>query len=136
MSKFTVLLISLCSLFLLIPPYAMADFQAAISSRIVTPDPLLPVSGGVGPSKPTMQNQGDLKVVALVMQDEDTTVAIVSADFLGFPAVLGDRVREQVKNIPPENILIGATHTHSAPDCYGFPDETGQTQADLDYLNF
>jgi hypothetical protein len=39
-----------------------------------------------------------------------------------------------VKGIPPQNILIGATHTHSAPDCYGFPDEKGGTGADQKYL--
>jgi len=48
-------------------------------------------------------------------------VAIVSADFLGFPATLGNQVRAGVSGIPRANILIGATHTHSAPDCYGFP---------------
>jgi hypothetical protein len=49
--------------------------------------------------------------------------------------VLGDRVRARVPGIPGTNILIGATHTHSAPDCYGFPDETGRTSADLKYLD-
>jgi hypothetical protein len=32
-------------------------------------------------------------------------------------------------------MLIGVTHTHSAPDCYGFPDEQGRTSADLKYLD-
>jgi len=63
-------------------------------------------------------------------------VAFVSTDFLGFPAVLGDRVRHQVRSIPATNILIGATHTHSAPDCYAFPNGRGGTDADLDYLDF
>lgn len=60
--------------------------------------------------------------------------AIVSADFLGFPSVLGNKVRAKVRQIPAENILIGATHTHSAPDCYGFPDGQGGFAADLKYL--
>src|SRR5204862_1110610 len=30
--------------------------------------------------------------------------------------------------------LIGATHTHSAPDTYGFPDKDGKTSADPTYL--
>ncbi|MGC9327381.1 MAG: hypothetical protein ACP5I1_07085 [Candidatus Hinthialibacter sp.] len=115
---------------------AFAEFRAAAAYRIVTPDPLLPVSGGVGPSQPAHEKKGELNVRALVLEDEDTRVAIVSADFLGFPAALGDRVRAKVKDIPPENILIGATHTHSAPDSYGFPNEKGEMSADLDYLNF
>lgn len=39
-----------------------------------------------------------------------------------------------VKEIPPENVIITATHTHSAPDCYGFPDESGKPGGDLEYL--
>ena len=61
-------------------------------------------------------------------------MAIVSADFLGFPAALGNRVRAAVKEIPAQNILIGATHTHSAPDCYGFPDGAGGTARNERYL--
>jgi len=113
-----------------------AEFRAGISVKIVTPDPLLPISGGVGPSDPVNQSKGDLTVRALVLDDGEIRVAFVSTDFLGFPGVLGDKAREQIKSIPPENILIGATHTHSAPDCYGFPDEQGNTSADLPYLDF
>ncbi|MBI2928709.1 MAG: hypothetical protein HYY24_23855 [Verrucomicrobia bacterium] len=116
------------------PQSLRADFRAGIAVRVVTPDPLLPVSGGVGPSHPTTRKEGDLNVRALVLADDTTRVAIVSADFLGFPSVLGNKVRSQVKGIPPENILIGATHTHSAPDCYGFPDGKGGTAADLKYV--
>jgi hypothetical protein len=112
-----------------------AGFRAGIAVRVVTPDPLLPVSGGVGPSHPATQKRGELTVRALVLADEDTKVAIVSADFLGFPSMLADKARAQVKGIPPENILIGATHTHSGPDCYGFPDGKGGTAADLKYLD-
>lgn len=72
---------------------------------------------------------------ALVLADSETTIAIVSADFLGFPAALGNRVRAKITDIRPENILIGATHTHSAPDAYGFPDGKGGTAADLKYLD-
>ena len=111
-----------------------AEFRAGIAVRIVTPEPLLPVSGGVGPSNPVTQKKGDLTVRALVLENDGTRVAFVSTDFLGFPAVLGDRVRRKVKSIPPGHILIGATHTHSAPDCYGFPNGKGGTDADLEYL--
>ena len=113
---------------------ASAAFRAGIAVRNVTPDPLLPVSGGVGPSHPTKQKEGELTVRALVLDQEGTRVAIVSADFLGFPATLGNRVRDAVKEVPATNILIGATHTHSAPDCYGFPNGKGGTDSDPKYL--
>jgi hypothetical protein len=110
------------------------EFAAAIAVRVVTPEPLLPVSGGVGASHPTTTKQGELNVRALVFQSGTNRLAIVSGDFLGFPALLGNQVRRAVKGIPAQNILIGATHTHSAPDCYGFPDEKGGTGADQKYL--
>jgi len=113
---------------------AHAEFRSGVAVRVVTPSPLLPVSGGVGPSHPATNKLGELTVRALVLEEGGTRVAFVGSDFLGFPAVLGDRVRAKVPGIPPQNILIGATHTHSAPDCYGFPDQTGQFAADLKYL--
>ena len=113
---------------------ALASLRAGVAVRTVNPDPLLPVSGGVGPSHPVTRREGDLTVRALVLEQEGTLVAIVSADFLGFPAMLGDRVRAAVKDIPAQNILIGATHTHSAPDCYGFPDGAGGTARDAKYV--
>ncbi|HNQ90049.1 MAG TPA: hypothetical protein PKM73_15645 [Verrucomicrobiota bacterium] len=111
-----------------------AGFRVGIAVRNVTPEPLLPVSGGVGPSHATTKKQGELTVRALVFESGSNRVALVVGDFLGFPAVLGDRVRAAVPGVPPENIVIGATHTHSAPDCYGFPDGRGGTGADFKYL--
>ncbi len=114
---------------------ATGEFRAAIAVRGVTPEPLLPVSGGVGPSDPTTRKMGELTVRALVLEQDGTRVAICSTDFLGFPGVLCEKVRAQVSRVPADNILIGATHTHSAPDCYGFPDAAGNTSCDLAYLD-
>src|SRR5258706_8205484 len=111
-----------------------AAFKAGIAVRTVTPDPLLPVCGGVGPSNPVNKKEGELTVRALVFEQGDAKAAIVSTDFLGFPGVLCNRARAGVKSVPPENILIGATHTHSAPDCYGFPDGKGGTSSDPKYI--
>lgn len=111
-------------------------FKAGAAVRVITPDPLLPVSGGIGTPKPATVKQGDLFVRALVLESGDTRVAIVNIDNLGWPSVLGNKSRALIKGIAPENILIGVTHTHSAPDAYGFPDENGQSHADLKYLNW
>jgi hypothetical protein len=113
----------------------LAEFRAAIAVRNVTPDPLLPVSGGAGPSRPASRKIGELTVRALVVENNGTRVAICSTDFLGFPGVLCEKVRQQVPGIATENIIIAATHNHSGPDCYGFPDGSGKTAADIEYLN-
>lgn len=112
-----------------------AELRAAIAVRDVTPDPLLPISGGVGPTNPVSRKIGKLTVRALTVENNGVRVTICSTDFLGFPSVLCDKVRQRVLGVPPENILIGATHNHSAPDCYGFPDQSGKTTADIPYLN-
>ncbi len=111
-------------------------FKAGAAYRVITPDPLLPVSGGIGKPRPVTQKKGDLFARAIVFEKGNTRVAIVSIDNLGWPAALGDKSRKLIKGIPPENIIIGVTHTHSAPDAYAFPDESGNIGADLDYLNW
>jgi hypothetical protein len=108
--------------------------SAGAAVRVITPDPLLPVSGGFGVPKPASEKRGELTARALVLKKGDTTVALVVLDVLGFPSVLGDRVRAKVGRIPPQNILIAATHTHSAPDCYAFPDGRGGHTGDLKWM--
>ncbi len=102
--------------------------------RLITPDPLLPVSGGVGEPKAATQKRGELTARAMVFSSGETTIAVVGIDALGFPSVLGDRIRKLVPQLPAENILIGATHTHSAPDCYAFPLPSGGSTGDLNYM--
>jgi hypothetical protein len=115
-------------------PAARAEIQVGAAVRIITPDPLLPVSGGLGESKATREKRGELTARALVLRKGQVSVAVVALDLLGFPSVLGDRVRAKVSRIPPENILIASTHTHSAPDCYAFPNGKGGHTGDLAYM--
>jgi hypothetical protein len=63
-------------------------------------------------------------------------VAIAALDLLGYPSVLGDRARGLVPRVAPMNILIGSTHTHSAPDCYAYPDGKGGHTGSLPYMEF
>jgi hypothetical protein len=112
------------------------QFKAGAAVRVITPDPLLPVSGGVGTPKKSSEKKGDLFARAMVLERGGVRIAIVGVDNLGWSSALGDRSRALIRGIPPENILIGATHTHSAPDAYGFPDENGKSIADLPYLEW
>lgn len=116
--------------------FAQADFKVGVGKAIITPDPLLPISGGIGPGAKATAKQGELTARAMVFEQGETKVAIVQLDLLGFPSILCDRARKQVPRIPAENILIGSTHTHSAPDCYGFPGLDGKATGNLDYMDF
>ncbi|RMG27028.1 MAG: hypothetical protein D6730_08005 [Bacteroidetes bacterium] len=125
----------------LLAVYGLSDMAAqqlkvGAAKRVLTPHPLLPVSGGVGMPKPAQRQLGDLFVRAVAFEKGETRFAVAVIDNLGWPAALGNRSRALVKGIPPEHILIGATHTHSGPDAYAFPNEKGETGADLAYLDW
>jgi hypothetical protein len=122
-------------LFLLFSGYSQ-EFRAGAAMRKITPDHLIPISGGMGTPEMPIGFKGDLTVRAFVIEKGSTRIAIVGVDNLGWPAYLGDRSRKLIKGIAPENILIGATHAHSCPDAYGFTDEKGNTGADLKYLDW
>lgn len=129
---------ALCTTWILavLPLPALADsFQVGVGQRVITPQPLLPVSGGFGPTQPVTQSLGDLTARAVVFARDDVKVAVVSLDLLGFPSVLCDRVRAAVPRIPGSKLLISSTHTHSAPDCYAFPDGQGGHTGDLSYMD-
>jgi hypothetical protein len=122
------------ALVLLQPSAAHSQLEVGAAVRTITPDPLLPVSGGMGLPKPAREKRGELTARALVVRQGNVSVAIVALDLLGFPSVLGDRLRARVSRIPAANILIGATHTHSAPDCYAFPDDQGRHTGSVEYM--
>ena len=99
--------------------------KAGAAMRDITPDHLIPISGGMGSPEIPTGIKGKLTVRACVLEKGKVSIAIVSVDNIGWPAFLGDRSRKLIKGIAPENILIGATHAHSCPDAYGFSDEKG-----------
>lgn len=123
-------------LFFLFAQVQSQTFKAGAAVRKITPEKLIPISGGMGTPEMPTGKKGDLFARALVLEKGDVKVAIVSIDNLGWPAYLGDRSRKLIKGIAPENVLIGVTHTHSAPDAYAFPDEQGNSVADLEYLDW
>jgi hypothetical protein len=127
------LLMPLVCLVLLWPRRASATLRAGAAVRVVTPDPLLPVTSGLGSSRPAREKHMDLEVRALCLEQDETTAAIVSVPFIGFPRHFCEQVCAAVPEVPASHILIGATHTHTGPDPYGFPDDQGEYGIDLAY---
>lgn len=63
-----------------------------------------------------------LKAKAVVLRQGDTAAAFVVADLIGVAHDLTVQIREQVEaatGIPQQNIMLSATHTHTAPDYIG-----------------
>lgn len=63
-----------------------------------------------------------LFVRAVVLQDADTTVALVSCDLLIIDEALFEAVRRKIEPAftgRPLTLLLAATHTHSGPGAYG-----------------
>lgn len=116
--------------------HVAAGFEAGAAKRLITPDPLLPISGGMGIPTPAKSKRGELTVRVMAFRSGGETVAIAGLDLLGFPSVLGDRARKFVPRLAPERILIGVTHTHSAPDTYAYPDGKGGHTGSLEYMDF
>lgn len=112
----------------------MSVFRAGAARRIITPNPLLPVSRGADACRPALEQLGELELRVLVVESGETRIAMASVPFLGFPSRLCDRVRDKVTTIPGENILIGSTHCHSAPDPYGFPNAEGEYEISFPYI--
>ena len=78
----------------------------------------------------------DLWARAVVLKSGDQMLAIASVDLMAFPYVYVKRVREIVKSVPADSILIAATHVHSAPDVVGLwgPKE-GESGVDKAYVD-
>jgi hypothetical protein len=117
-------------------PMAYGQFRAGAGKKSIHPELPIPISGGMGIPTLAKESRGELTARAVAVANGETTIAICSVDLLGFPSVLCDRVRAKVKGVPAANILIGATHNHSGPDAYAFPDGKGGHTANLDYIDF
>ncbi len=65
---------------------ATAEILVGAATRNITPDPLLPVSGGLGAPNPAREKRGELSARAIVFRKGEVSVAVVSLDLLGFPS--------------------------------------------------
>jgi len=129
----------IASLFILLLSLANVDaqtFRAGAAMKDITPDHLIPISGGLGAPVMSEGFKGKLSLRAFVLEKGATRIAIVSVDNIGWPAYLGDRSRKLITGIAPENVLIGATHAHSCPEPYGMDDEKGNNRADPKYVSW
>lgn len=84
----------------------------------ITPRASVWLSGYGSRNKPSDGIADELYAKALVLDDGQNKIAIVSADLLWVPIKITAEIRKEVKEkivIPEKNVLICATHTHFGP---------------------
>ncbi|MHC4110548.1 MAG: neutral/alkaline non-lysosomal ceramidase N-terminal domain-containing protein [Planctomycetota bacterium] len=99
-------------------PACQAALKGGFSKVDITPPAGVWLSGYASRNKPSEGISDKLYAKAMVLDDGDNKIAIVSADLLWFPLEITDEIREIAKKkigIPESNILICATHTHFGP---------------------
>jgi len=116
------IVVTALSITLLCSRLSLAEFQAGAAAVDVTPQkfPVFVVGGML--SREATEVHTPLFAKAIVLDDGTTRVAIVVVDSCAMPRALLDEAKAMAArstNIAPENILISATHTHSAPAAIG-----------------
>jgi neutral ceramidase len=95
--------------------------KAGAATSNITPPLGMSIIGGFSPA-PSTHVHDELNARCLVLDDGQTKLALVVCDLLGIHRLVSDEARkliaEQLK-IPRDNVLISATHTHSASSAMG-----------------
>lgn len=100
---------------------ATPGFRAGAATSNITPSLGGDVIGGFVPF-PATHIHDELHARCLVLDDGRTELALVVCDVLGIDSRLSTEARkliQQATGIPPDNVLISATHTHSACSALG-----------------
>lgn len=91
-------------------------FKAGAAASNITPPLGSPIVGGWSPF-PATNIHDELWARCLVLDDGRTRLAIVVADNVGIPRAVFDEAKRRVREkagLPYQNMLMSATHTHSA----------------------
>lgn len=100
---------------------ADAPFRAGAATSNLTPDLGMDIVGGFMPF-PATHVHDELHARCLVLDDGKTKLALVICDLLGLHRSVSFEARrliQQATGIPPQNVLISCTHTHSAASALG-----------------
>lgn len=138
LNRWCVLLFRFCAViqvWLAIPGIAVAELQAGAAVIDVTPTTLPVIVNGGMTSRTTDQVTTRLKARSLAIADGTTTIVLVVVDSCMMPRDLIDEAKDLASrriDIPASQILVSATHTHTAGSCMA----ALGTPADENYVPF
>src|SRR5688572_30614454 len=102
-------------------PCAAAEFQAGVAVVDITPPMGYRMSGYFNERLNTGVKDA-LHAKAIVLRQGDEQAAIVFCDLIGIPAEVSSKARKlagEKTGIPPENMAIAGTHSHTGPLYFG-----------------
>lgn len=106
----------------------MSLVRAGAATVDFTPSPGLLLAGYAARTEPALGAHDPLTARALVVGD----TALVVADVIGIHQQTSERIRQRC-GLPPDNVVVAATHTHAAPVSMpgrlGAPADSGFLQA-------
>jgi len=95
-------------------------WKAGAASVKITPDKPMWMAGYASRTKPSEGVELDIFAKALALEDtEGHRLVMLTMDLIGIPQKLRQVVEEacaQKYHVPPENLVLNASHTHSGPE--------------------
>ena len=113
----------------------MKTFKAGFHKTDITPELGVRLAGYNTPERPAEVIHDNLFSSALVMESGELRVAIISLDWVCITAETASEIQtavEKVAQIPADNIIVCAIHTHSAPNTMDVPGWGGVDQEYID----
>ncbi len=94
-------------------------WKAGVASTVITPAQPMWMAGYAARTKPSEGKVHDLRAKALALEDaQGTRLVIVTVDLLGIPRPMRDWLEKEANQrykLPPELLLLNASHTHCGP---------------------
>jgi len=94
--------------------------KAGAAAAVITPEENMWLAGYAARTKPAEGKINDLRAKALALEDSHgTRLVIVTLDLIAVPRELRDWMEAETGRrykLPPEGLLMNASHTHSGPE--------------------
>lgn len=101
------------------PTYAQGKYRAGMAATDISPREPIWMAGYGARKKPSEGVDHPLHAKVLALRfDEEPPLVLITADIIGFGREIAEDIAEKIKakhNVPRENILLVASHTHTGP---------------------
>ena len=94
------------------------DLKVGVSKHEITPERPAWLAGYGSRNKPSEGVHDPLFLTAIVFDDGNTRLAMLSADLCFVPLTTKEQIAPRIQSeasIPPDHLIFAATHTHSGP---------------------